>query len=830
MLKGGKWQPEYNLFIFAGINDWINDIGGGSARSIATMNYNVEYIASVCGARIIGGPDGRTVTGVVTDSRHSFAGPGSLFVAISGRNHDGHAYINELYRKGVRAFVIEKDVAVKGYPDAVFMRVESSVAALQALAADHRSRFRGLLAAVTGSNGKTVVKEWIAALAPGGVKLFRSPKSYNSQIGVPLSVLMMDGDEDVVVIEAGISHPGEMERLEAILKPDVGIITNIGDAHQENFRSLEEKAREKLSLFRGVRSVIYTGTDHLVAGLLEGDPHGRRLVDASAQDTDVSFLPDRASREDALLAAAFCREAGFPEGETLRKLHELGPVAMRLEAKEGIYGSAVIDDTYNSDINSLAIALDHLNLVSGGRKQVLVLSDILQSGYGDAELYGRVASLVDGSNITKLFAVGRVISRHNGLFNTPVEVFDSASDFLGRFDYNDIAGRAVLVKGNRGSRFEEISHSLELRSHTTTLEIDMDALVHNLNVHRALLPAGTRVMAMVKASGYGHGNYELASLLSHHKVDYLAVAFADEGAELRRRGIDMPVVVLNADEGSYDLMAAHRLEPEIYSFRSLELFARLMRRHGERDYPVHIKLDTGMRRLGFCEDEVDELGQRLAALRGTVRVASVFSHLAASDMPAQDAFTQRQIGLFGVMAGELERLLGYRPLRHIANSAAVERFPEAAFDMVRLGIGLYGVAARKGLGLKNVSTLKTRIVQVKTLSGDDTVGYGRAGQAAEGMRTATLPIGYADGLNRHLGEGNWSVMVAGKPCPTVGRICMDTCMIDVTGVEAPEGAEVIVFGGGPGNSVGDMAAALSTIPYEIMTGISSRVKRIFIKE
>ncbi|MCC8018337.1 MAG: alanine racemase [Rikenellaceae bacterium] len=794
------------------------------------MKCNLEHIASVCGARVTGDPEGRTVTGVVTDSRHSFAGSGSLFVAISGRNHDGHAYINELYRKGVRAFVIEKDVAVKGYPEAVFLRVESSVAALQALAADHRSRFGGLLAAVTGSNGKTVVKEWIAALAPGGVKLFRSPKSYNSQIGVPLSVLMMDGDEDVAVIEAGISHPGEMERLEAILKPDVGIITNIGDAHQENFRSLEEKAREKLSLFRGARTVIYSGTDRLVAGILESEPHGRRLVDAAALEADVAFLPDRASREDALLAAAFCREAGFPEGETRGKLHELGPVAMRLEAKEGIYGSVIIDDTYNSDINSLTIALDHHNLVSGGREQVLVLSDILQSGYGEAELYGRVAALVDGSNIAKLFAVGRGISRHSGLFTTPTEVFDSAADFLDRFDYNDIAGRAVLIKGNRGSRFERISHSLEQKSHTTTLEIDMDALVHNLNVHRAMLPAGTRVMAMVKASGYGHGNYELASLLSHHKVDYLAVAFADEGAELRRRGIDMPIVVLNADEGSYDLMAAHRLEPEIYSFRSLELFARLMRRHGERDYPVHIKLDTGMRRLGFCEDEVGELGQHLAALRGTVRVASVFSHLAAADVPAQDAFTRRQIELFGVMSETLARAVGYEPLRHISNSAATERFPEAALDMVRLGIGLYGVGAREGLGLRNVSTLRTRIVQVKTLRGEDTVGYGRAGQAVDGMRTATLPIGYADGLNRRLGEGNWSVMVGGKPCPTVGRICMDTCMIDVTGVDAAEGDEAVVFGSGPGNSVGDMASALSTIPYEIMTGISSRVKRIFTKE
>lgn len=794
------------------------------------MYYELEQAARICGAHVTGDAAGRYVISVATDSRNSFIGRDSLFFAISGRNHDGHAYINQMYRKGVRAFIIEKDVALKGYPDGVFLHVESSVAALQAIAADYRSKFRGKLAAVTGSNGKTVVKEWIAALAPRNVKLFRSPKSYNSQIGVPLSVLMMDGDEDFAVIEAGISYPGEMERLERILKPEIGIITNIGDAHQENFRSMEEKAVEKLSLFRDAKTVIYSSHDKLLAELIRKNFTGFRSIDAATQNIDVSFLPDTASKEDAMLAAAFCREAGYPTGEIQRKLHELGPIAMRLEVKEGIYGSVVIDDTYNSDINSLAIALDYLNSVSGGRQQVLILSDILQSGFSAEELYRRVAALVDGSKVSKLYAVGGDISRYSRLFRTPVATYGTAGEFLDNLDFNDITGCAILVKGNRRSKFEEISHILELKSHTTTLEIDMDALVHNLNVHRSLIPPGTRIMAMVKASGYGHGNYELASLLRHHGVDYLAVAFADEGAELRRRGIDMPIVVLNADEGSYDLMAAHRLEPEIYSFRSLGLFAALMRSHGERDYPIHIKLDTGMRRLGFGEDEVEEVGRRLSQLRGIVRVASVFSHLAASDDPSQDSYTSRQIERFSLMSGMLENALGYRPLLHIANSAAIQRFPAAALDMVRLGIGLYGVGACEGLGLREVSTLKTRIVQVKSMRHGDTVGYGRAGDTVAGMRTATLPVGYADGLNRRLGEGNWKVMAAGRPAPTVGRICMDTCMIDVTGIDISEGDQVTIFGTLSGNTVTDMAASLGTIPYEIMTGISARVKRIFIKE
>ncbi len=799
-------------------------------RKILSVKYTAGDIAAICGAQATGPGEAREVLSVFTDSRNPFVSPGSLFFAISGKNHDGHSYINELYRRGVRVFVIEKDIAVKSYPEAVFLRVESSIGALQRLAADYRRQFRGTLAAVTGSNGKTVVKEWIAALAPENTRLFRSPKSYNSQIGVPLSVLMMDGGEQFAVIEAGISRPGEMECLEAILRPDIGIITNIGDAHQENFRTLADKAREKTGLFKNCRAIIYNG-DPVVSEVLRKDFPPDILIDAGKLDIDVSFLPDKASREDALLAAVFCQAAGFPAGDTARKLRTLTPVAMRLELKEGLYGSLIVDDTYNSDINSLAIALDHLNSVAGGREQILILSDILQSGYAESELYGKVGEMIGRSKIKKVFAVGEAISRHTAAFPVPATAYGSVTVFLSSIDYREIANRAVLVKGNRGSRFEQISHSLELRSHTTVLEIDTDALIHNLNVYRSLIPPGTRIMAMIKALGYGHGNYELASLLQHYGVDYLAVAFADEGAELRRRGINLPIVVLNADEGSYDLMLAHRLEPEIYSFRSLSMFAALLARHGERDYPVHIKLDTGMHRLGFTATEMEELAQTLAGLKGSLRAASVFSHLASSDDPAHDSFTCRQIADFTEMANALSARLGYRPLLHIANSAAIGRIPDSAFDMVRLGIGLYGVGTSEVKGLREVSRLKTRIVQIKDIPPGETVGYGRCGIAdAGGTVIATLPVGYADGIDRRLGDGNWSVLINGRFAPTIGRICMDTMMVDISDLQASEGDEVTVIGGLPDNSIEALARTLGTIPYEIMTGISARVKRIFIKE
>lgn len=791
------------------------------------MKYTMSEIAAVCGG-VLAGRDVKTGS-VFADSRAAPPPDEPMFAAVAGRNHDGHAYVGELYRRGVRAFMVERDVTVAEYPDAGFVRVGNTVAALQALASDWRSRLRGVVVGITGSNGKTVVKEWAAALTPVGVTLFRSPKSYNSQIGVPLSLLMASGDEDVVLVEAGISRPGEMARLAGMVRPDVGIITTLGDAHQENFGSTEEKATEKLLLFGTARTIIYNSAYPILENLLRKEYPQAQLFDAAREAEACTAFGDEASRQNAAAAVALWDVLGYEHAATVGRLGSLQPVAMRLELKEGINDSLIVNDSYNSDINSLAIALDYLAGVAGGRPQTLVLSDILQSGFAERELYGRVGQMVGRSGVDRLVGIGDRIRLYADLFDVHADFYPTTEAYLAAIRRDDFAGRAVLVKGNRDSQFERISHTLESKSHTTLLEIDLDAMIHNLNVHRALLRPGVRLMAMVKAAGYGNGSYEVAAVLQHQGVDYLAVAFADEGVALRRRGITIPVVVLNADSDSFGLMIANGLEPEIYNFESLAGFAAALRSYGERAYPVHLKLDTGMHRLGFADGDLVRLCGELGKLQELVRVSTVFSHLACADEPQQDAFTLTQIALFDRMSLAIMDSLPYKPLRHIANSAGMERFPQAWFDMVRLGIGLYGIGEPE-LGLRPVSTLRSRIVHVKELPAGETVGYGREGVVRSGARVAVIPVGYADGLDRRLGNGRWTVLVNGKPAPTIGRISMDTCAADVTGTDARVGDEVVIFGPAPSYTVEDMARVLNTIPYEIMTGIDARVKRIFVKE
>ncbi len=789
------------------------------------MHYLLSEIADVCGSRLSGADT--LCRNALTDSRTAQAAPDPVFFAISGVNHDAHDYIRDLYGRGVRAFVVERQVDTTGMPGAGFVVVPSAVEALQSLAAHHRASFKGVVVAITGSNGKTVVKEWAAQLAPGGVRLVRSPKSYNSQIGVPLSVLMIEGDEQVAIIEAGISRQGEMERLEKVVRPDLGVITTIGDAHQEGFSDIGAKLDEKLKLFAHTPRIIYNSAYTAVGERLRQLYPAATLLDAATEKAAYGAFADRAGQENAASAMAIWRALGYPADPAA--LGGLQPVAMRLELKEGIAGSQIIDDSYNSDINSLGIALDYLRGVAAGRPTALIISDILQSGMDDLALYAQVAQMVRAAGVSLLVGIGERIARHAAIFGAGAAFYPSAGDFLRSFDQGSLAGHTVLLKGNRSARFELLSHALQLRTHTTTLEVDLDAMSANLSHLRGRLTPGTRVMAMIKAYSYGNGGYEVASMLRRQGVDYLAVAFADEGVALRTRGERGPIVVLNADQDSFDLMVAHNLEPEIYSFASLDAFRAALARHGERDFPVHIKFDTGMHRLGFGQEDIDSL---CAILRGDrlIRVATLFSHLAVSDDPAEDAFTLGQIELFDRFSSQVGEALGYMPLRHVANSAAVERFPEARFDMVRLGIGLYGVSAAEDRMLRPVATLRSRVVQVRALQPGQTVGYGRAGVITRPSRIATVPIGYADGLDRGLGEGRWAMLTSGGPAPTIGRICMDTCMIDVTGLDVAEGDPVTVFSPGPGNRVEDMARVLGTIPYEVMTGISTRVKRIFIKE
>ena len=744
----------------------------------------------------------------MTDSRHSFASESApLFVAIAGVNHDGHDFIADLYRRGVRAFMVEKEIVAEEFPEAGFVVVERSLRALQSLAADYRSKFRGTVVAITGSTGKTAVKEWIAECAPEGVRVFRSPRSYNSQLGVALSLLMMEGSEDIAVIEAGISRPDEMARLEAVIRPDVGIFTALGSEHDENFVDRAHKAAEKAVLFARTRKVIYNSTSR----------HIKEALAAVREKVGVESMRAMVGELYALL--------GYDRESVEAKLAFSEPVKLQLSLAEGFGGSVILSDTHNSDINSIAIALNSLGEIAGGRRRVVVLSDMLYSTLKDEEIYSRVAQITRGAGVDKVIGIGRFITAHKEFFADSDEFYSSTDEFLKVYTQDMFDGAAVLIKGGPMSGFDRIVHATSRQCHTTVLEVNLSTMVQNLNHYRQLLPQGTKLVAMVKASSYGHGDYEIAAKLQHEGGDYLAVAFADEGVTLRQKGITMPIVVLNADADSFSLMTSYRLEPEIYNFTSLEAFAEAAERAGESDYPIHIKVDSGMHRLGFEMRDVESLCERLRQLRGVLTARSIFSHFATADMPEEESFVREQLHTFDQIAERIVASLPYKPLRHICNTAGIESMASANYEMCRLGIGLYGV----GRGVKPISRLTTRIVQIRQLAEGDTVGYGRAGKITRPTTIATIPIGYADGLDRRLGCGNWSMSVRGAECPIVGKVCMDSCMIDVSGVECKEGDEVVVFGG-EGGSVEEMAERLGTIPYEVMTSVSARVKRIYVKE
>ena len=775
----------------------------------------MSEIAGITGGTLLG--EDNTVTGIITDSRNRSAASGEvMFVAIDGRNHDGHNYIESLYRNGVRSFLVERSLSEQ-LPGVGFVVVEDSLLALQQLAAHHRKGFGGTVVAITGSNGKTVVKEWIAQLwEPAEGKITRSPRSYNSQLGVPLSLLMIRGDERLAVIEAGISEPGEMERLETIIRPDVGIITNIGEAHSENFKDAEQKLSEKLKLFAGSGKIIYNAAHENI-----GRQIGKTYPGCGAVATAQGEGPEEENRAQVLELYKILNLKHKPDSN-------LQHVAMRLEVQEGLLGSTLINDSYNSDITSLAIALDYQERLANGSK-ALILSDIPQSGLAPEALYSQVAELVDRHGIGDFTGIGPEISACKHLFKGG-QFFENTGQFIQRTNIKKFAGSTILIKGSRMFGFERISAILEKRRHTTIMEVNLDAMTSNLNYYRSLIPSGCRVMAMVKACSYGSGTREVAAALQHHGVDYLAVAFADEGVVLREAGIELPIVVLNSDPGSFGLMAENSLEPEIYSFSSLKAYIEQVGRRGMTAAPIHIKLDTGMHRLGFDPGEAEELG-KLLQNEESVLVKSIFSHLAASDDPAHDDFTRRQINSFDEASRRLISALPYGDtvLRHVCNSAGTERFPEAHFDMVRLGIGLYGCGGTVPGKLSVVSRLKTQIVQIKTVAPPESVGYGRKGTLAEPSVVAVLPVGYADGLNRRLSRGNGKVNVNGALCPIIGNVCMDTCMVDITQAgDVKEGDTVEIFGDSP--TAEEVAGWLETIPYEVLTSVSARIKRIYTEE
>lgn len=820
------------------------------------MSYSIETISKLLCAKRTGDKESR-IDWLLTDSRSLCFPEETLFFALQSKRNDGHKYIPDLYARGVRNFVVSELPDTNTFAEANFLVVCNPLKSLQKLAELHRAKFQIPVIGVTGSNGKTVVKEWLHQLLSPDRVVTRSPRSYNSQIGVPLSVWQLNEHSELAVIEAGISEMGEMRALQSIIRPTIGILTNIGGAHQENFFSVQEKCMEKVSLFKDCDVIIYNGDNELIADCMAKSMFTSREIAWSKTDkekplyisaiikgadsTTISYhylgfdnsytIPfiDDASIENSLNCLAACLYLMLPPEEIALRMAKLEPVAMRLEVKEGKNNCVLINDTYNSDIASLDIALDFLyrRSESKGMKRTLILSDMLETGQSTTLLYRKVAQLVHSRGIHKIIGVGAEITSCAKRFEIEKHFFPNTESFLKSEVFASLRNEIILIKGSRDFAFERISEELELKVHETILEINLNAIVSNLNYFRARLKPDTKMVCMVKAFAYGAGSYEVAKTLQDHRVDYLAVAVADEGSDLRKAGITGSIIIMNPEMTAFKTMFDYKLEPEVYSFHLLDALIKEAEKEGITNFPIHVKLDTGMHRLGFAPNEMPELIKRLKS-QNAVLPRSVFSHLVGSDSTKFDTFTRNQIEVFEKASLQLTSAFQHKILRHICNSAGIERFPGAQFDMVRLGIGLYGVSAVDNSIINNVSTLKTTILQIRDVPKDDTIGYSRNGHIDRDSRIAAIPIGYADGLNRHLGNGHAYCIVNGKKASYVGNICMDVCMIDVTGIDCKEGDNAIIFGDELPITV--LSDILDTIPYEILTSVSSRVKRVYYQD
>lgn len=823
------------------------------------MKYSISKIAKVLNA-ITTDLHKSEISILLTDSRQVFFPAETIFFALSTKNNDGHNYVSELYELGVRNFVVSQLLPEwEEYEGVNFLVVADTLDALQRLAAYHRQQFDIPVIGITGSNGKTVVKEWLYQVLHQDFKITHSPRSYNSQIGVPLSVWQINDQAQLGVFEAGISQPEEMSRLEAIIHPTIGILTNIGQAHQEGFKSMKQKCLEKLELFINCDVIICEEENELIDECMEiacmshkrltwsrkGSPKSPLYiikVEKGKSSSTIHYailgfvskltipFTDDASVENAIQVLATAIYLHIPLDDINERMSMLEPVAMRLDVRQGKNNSTLINDSYNSDINSLNIALDFLvqRATINEQKKVLIISDIPQSGLQPKDLYYLASNLIKNKKVDLLIGIGKEISAHKDLFQeTESHFFNSTEDFIHSNIWHTFEDMFILLKGARSFSFEAINKLLEVKTHETVLDVDLDAIVHNFKFYKSKLNPKTKMVCMVKADGYGTGASEVAKTLQYHKCDYLAVAVAEEGVALRKQGIKVPIIVLNSEVGGFEELATYSLEPEVYNFRILDAFIKEAKLQGITNYPIHLKIDTGMHRLGFTEEDLPELLDRINNQTG-IRIQSVFSHLAASESWNFDNFTQTQIKTFKKIAKEISDNIHYPIMRHILNSAGIERFPEEQMEMVRLGISLYGVSASGLEGLRHVCTLKTTILQLKHIKAGETVGYGRKGYFDHDATIATIRIGYADGLSRQFGNGVGRVLVNGQMVPIVGNICMDLTMIDVTGVEVKEGDAVTIFGEKP--SVIDLAEQIGTIPYEILTSISGRVKHIYYKE
>lgn len=838
--------------------------------SLRNINFGRNYSISMTTTCFLHTPIDTTAAYLLTDSRQLIFPQQTLFFAIKGEHHDGHQFLSDLYQKGVRQFVVEHKAltdklidTLEGFENTQIWEVESSLKALQEVAKRHRSQFDIPVIGITGSNGKTIVKEWLGQLLSPDFRIAKSPKSYNSQIGVPLSVWQLNDTHSLGIFEAGISQPHEMKSLQEIIQPTIGIFTNIGSAHDEGFRSRKQKVTEKLRLFTQSKQLIYCanysdineeirlilqpvnpsceliswGTTNSCTVQVEWhkDETQTYIVMKSAlerYDNQLFSVPftDEASVENVIHCLILLLSMGIPSTEIRQRVSRLRPISMRLELKEGINKCYIIDDTYNNDLVGLTIALNFLSQQEQRSQKIALLSDLLQTGQKENELYTQINTLLQQKGVQKLIAIGDAFARNAHLISVEAQYFGTTGEFLAKLSLDWFQDALILIKGARTFQFERIVHRLQQRVHGTVLEINLDALTHNLNFYRNRVGNDTRIMVMVKAFAYGSGSAEVAQLLQFHRVDYLAVAYADEGVVLRQNGIELPIMVMNPSPSTFEKLIEYQLEPEIYSHKILEEWLDFIAEAESKPYhKIHIKLDTGMHRLGFTEADLPALIQLLKQ-HPTLEVATIFSHLVGADEAIHNDFSKLQYERFIAGSAQLEEALGYRPLRHILNSAGIVRFPDYKLDMVRLGIGLYGVEVNRQeqRALQQIGTFKTVVSQVKHLPAGETIGYSRKGILEKASSIATIALGYADGYDRRFSKGVGKVLINGVLCPVVGNVCMDMTMVDTTGVPVQAGDEVIIFG--QDLPITHLADQIGTIPYEILTGISERVKRVFYKE
>lgn len=814
--------------------------------------YSISNIASILKAKSFLPHPEKVISKLLTDSRTVIDSDGSLFFAVKAQR-DGHTFIAHAYQNGIRSFVVSDSTYAEKYADANFLVVNDVLQALQNLAAYNRNINELNVIGITGSNGKTIVKEWLYQLLATDFNIVRSPKSFNSQIGVPLSVWQILPEHTLGIFEAGISRAGEMDSLAAIIKPKIGILTNIREAHAEGFENSDEKLAEKLKLFKDCELFIYAPeyVNVTAAASLPGkkkfswsmsspadlkisfiEPiEGRSFIRATYQDKEIECLIpfiDNAAVENAIICWATLLALGYSPEEADNRLEKLTQVSMRLELINGIENCSIIDDSYSADISSLAIALDFLNLQNQHPKKTVVLSDIYETGKKNDVLYAEIAALLAHKNVNRLIGIGPNISVHAGLFKMESSFYETTQSFIESLPSIYFANETILIKGARRFEFERISKLLTQKIHDTVLEINLNALAANLQFYRSKLNTGVKVMAMVKAFSYGSGSFEIANLLQYHKVDYLAVAYTDEGIALRKAGISSPIMVMSPEPSAFEAIVKYQLEPEIYNSSILKSFLNFLPAY-KKDFPIHLKLDTGMHRLGFEKNDLPEL---LTIIKDNkqFKVVSIFTHLVASADEIHDDFTLHQLNEYSAMYIDLVKQLGYEPIKHALNTSGVTRWPAAQMDMVRVGIGLYGFdsALAHNQGLQTVAVLKTTVTQVKELKAGETVGYSRKGIMPNGGKIATVKIGYADGYSRSFGNGVGNMLINGKLVPTIGSVCMDMCMLDVTGLNVKTGDEVIVFD--HEHTIVDLAEQIGTIPYEILTNVSQRVKRVYFYE